>query len=672
MRVIVDIRRTGDGERGGVLVMVALWLPVLLIFVTFVIDVGNWFVHKRHLQMQADAGAFAAAQINFACDDATVIDWAHRYSGTEFNAQIGGTPDTRVFRRVNSKTFHAQASTDTPDTPDDTVEEPPCEAAMVDLKLTETDLPWFFPPVGSLIEKVVPFVNAQARVSFNRLDTLEGAMPVGVPDVNPKSARAYFVNESTGAVLGSTPLTSAGTSGGLMIWDNADAPLPVKFDSGDEKVAVVIALGGASSTTCGDPLVECYDMGASKLASGLPSQGILHVRGWSAAGSGAQPDAPILREARLLAGTCTDPYFSSLTTTCSYGVRARVDFGPVADPLAAVGALVTAKVGGDSYPLTYDAASQTWNVDSAIPLAPGAGPQNVTLEWAETQGTVGADACRTGNGNKCTGSFGAVQRAYSATIGRSGPIQVATVSENGLQWANSVERCSAVQTSCTHDMVVRIGIKGSLQHASSVNDPVVALRVVGGSQNQSLDCDPAASKLSDELATGCAAAYSRNTGTACPGSPTTLWGTAQPWPCVAVQTGSATNQVPRGMNMRILGDEKPASCTSPNHWSDFPNLDPGDPRLIQVFLTPFGAFDGNGSTTVPVMAFATFYVTGWTGSGSGFNNPCVGNGDDPVPNNESGYIVGHFVKYIQSLTPGTGSAPCDMDAFDSCIAEMTR
>ena len=91
-----------------------------------------------------------------------------------------------------------------------------------------------------------------------------------------------------------------------------------------------------------------------------------------------------------------------------------------------------------------------------------------------------------------------------------------------------------------------------------------------------------------------------------------------------------------------------------------------------MFLTPFGAFAGSGSTTVPVTDFATFYVTGWTAQGGGFSNPCQGNGDDPVPNNDGGYIVGHFVKYIQSLNPGSGSEPCDMDAFGSCIVELTR
>ena len=668
MRVIVRIRFAAADERGGVLVMVAIALPVLLLFLVFVIDVGNWFVHKRHLQLQADAAAFAAAQDVRVCpNDASIADTVARYSGTVWNPQVGGTPDSRIFRRINSRTFHAQTTTTKPVTPDDTIEGSPCEAPMIDVKLTETDLPWFFPLTGS----VVPFINAQARVSFKRLDSTSGALPVGVPDVNPKSARAWFVNESTGVVLGSTPLTKVGTSNGLVIWDNAGAPLPVTFDSAAADVGVVVTLGGASSTTCGDPLVECYDAVATKLASGIPSRGIVHVQGWSAAGSGAQPGAPLLRQATLLAGTCADPYFSSATTACQFGVRARVDFG-AADPIVAVGAKVTATVGGTNYPLVYDAASGTWSVDSAIPLAPNSGPVNVTLGWEETVGTWNGNACKVGGGNKCTGTFGVVQRAFSATEPRSGPIAVAQVLEGGFQWANSVERCSAVQTSCTHDLVVRIGLRGNLQNAATVNDPVVALRVIGGSQNQSLDCDPAASQLKDELASGCAPTYGRNLGTACPATATSLWGTAQPWHCVAIQTGSATNQVAAGLNLRILGNEKPTSCTSPNHWADFPDLDPGDRRLIQVFLTPFGAFAGSGSTTVPVTDFATFYVTGWTAQGGGFANPCQGNGDDPVPNNDGGYIVGHFVKYIQSLNPGSGSEPCDMDAFGSCIVELTR
>jgi hypothetical protein len=435
----------------------------------------------------------------------------------------------------------------------------------------------------------------------------------------------------------------------------------------------VVALGGVSNTTCGQPLVQCYDAGAPLTTGGMPTAGVLKIRGYSKAGSGAQPsNDPILRNVTLVAGSCSDPYFSSATAACAFGVRAQVDFGAT-DPIAAVGAEVTATVAGTKVSLTYNATSGLWESPTTLPLAAGAGPLPVTMDWAETKGTLKTNGCKTGNGNKCTGSFGAVQRSFSATDARSGPIKLAQAWENGVQWTNSVERCSTVQTNCTHNMVVRIGVAGNLANASSVNDPVVSLRVTGGSQNQSLDCDPAVSQLRDELAQGCAPTYKRNDGsTTCPGSPTTLWGTSQPWGCVAIQTGSATNQVPAGMNKRILGSDKPAACTAPNHWSQYPNLPNADPRLIQVFLTPFGSFSGSGSTTVPVSDFASFYVTGWTGQGEGFNNPCQGNGDDPVPNNDAGYIVGHFVKYIQTLSTGTGTTACDLNAFGSCVAVMSR
>jgi hypothetical protein len=671
MRLIVHTSRLHHDERGGVLVMVAIWLPVLVICLIFVVDVGNWFVHKRHLQMQADAAALAAAQeYRLPCADSAITARAAEYSGGTYNAQIGGTPASRVHMLINSKTFYDQ-----PTPSDDTTAAPPCSAGMVDVKMTETDLPWYFKPVGGFLSGVAPqvkFINAQARVSINQIDSTAGALPVGVPDVNPRSVRAYFVNESTGAVISSTPLTRAGTSNGLAVWDNAAVPASVELAAGVSDVGVVIALGGGSSTTCGQPLVQCYDAGAATNANGVPTQGIVHIQGWSAAGSGAQPsNPPQLREARLVPGTCADPYFGVTASACTIGLQARVDFGTT-NP-SSVGAQLTAMVGGKSAgTLTYNATTGLWTSPTTISVSPASGPLPVSLDWAETSGTLNGNTCSTAGGNKCKGSFGVVQRAFAGGDVRSGPIQVAQVWKDGVQWANALERCSAVQTSCTHQLVVRIGIKGSLQNASSVSDPIVALRVVGGSQNQSLDCDPALSKLKDELFSGCAPTYAKNTGTDCPGSASTLWGTAQPWRCVALQTGSATNQVPAGMNHRILGSEQPASCTAPNHWSDFPNLNPQDPRILQVLLTPFGSFSGNGSTTVPVTDFATFYVTGWTGQGQGFNNPCQGNGDDPVPNNDAGYIVGHFVKYIQTLNPGGGTTPCDVNAFGACVAVMTR
>jgi len=642
-------------EQGAVLVMFVLWLPVLLAFIVLVADVGNWFEHKRHLQMQADAGALAGGGVfTMPCGDAPIIATARKYSGDPnavgpYNVQVPPTVPANVHVLVNSTSYWNQGGSDYTDGG------PPCAAKKVDLKLTEANLPLFFGVIPGL--SIVPAINAHSRVSIRQLSYASGSLPIAVPDVDPTHARATFINEATGAVLATTPLANTGVANGFSIWDNSAAPLSVPISA--SQIGVRIALGGGSSTTCGDPLVDCYDAGSSN--------GIVYVRGWSSAGSGAQPNPPLARDVKLFPGTCSDPYFSSASAACTIGVSAVVDFGPLGP--AAVNGSVDAVVGGVSHPLTYNAGTGRWasTGNNFFSVNPGVGPLPVEVKWTETGiGSVGGQLCRNGN-NACKGTFGTVQRTFSASDPRSGPIKLAQVWENGSFWANSF------QTGTTHDLVVKIGVTPNLQNAQGVNDPIVTLRVVGGSQNQSLDCDPNYSNLYQELAFGCRPRYTTNAGVACPANASALWASPQPWDCTAIQTGGATNQVPRGLNLRILGNEKPNVCTSPNNWSMFPNIPAGDRRALNVFITPFGSFGGSGNKVVPVTRFGTFYVTGWTGQGSGFGNPCQGNGDDPVPNNDAGNIVGHFIKYVYALNDGGGSGEaCDFNAFGSCIAVLTE
>ena len=54
-------------ERGQVVVVFALLIPVIFALGAIVLDVGNWYVHKRHLQTQVDAAAFAGAHEFFGC-----------------------------------------------------------------------------------------------------------------------------------------------------------------------------------------------------------------------------------------------------------------------------------------------------------------------------------------------------------------------------------------------------------------------------------------------------------------------------------------------------------------------------------------------------------------------------------------------------------------------------
>jgi hypothetical protein len=664
-------------EDGGVLVMVALWLPIIILFITLVVDVGNWFEHKRHLQVQADASALAAAgDFRIPCTDQPIVDRANQYagfsspSGTTYNPQVAGG-QTRTHIMMNSVTYYNQSSPT-----DSTVRTgAPCAAGMIDVKLTETDLPWYFG-----FGKVVSFINAHARVEIKPLFTTAGALPVGVPDVNPQSGSVSLINEANGNVLSTcsgapctAPLVSNGSINGYVEWDNGASPFAgFSIPAGVTNVGVRVNLGGGSGTTCGQPLVSCYDLSSA-------STGLNFIRGYPTSGSGAQPAAPIARGVTLFTNSCADAYFSSSSSSCTIGVRAKVDFGGLVSP----GAAVRATINGTTNTLVYNSVTQVWESSSSnnsfftLPASPASGRLPVTLDWAETVNSVtGLGNCSLpnqgpfGNANKCQGSFGTVQGAYVASDATSGPIKIVQTTENGATGANSFAQGT------THDLVIKIGVLGSLSYASSVGDPIVTLRVVGGSQNQSLDCDPNVSRLADEIAKGCQPQYTKNSGTACPTGASALWASAQPWSCVALQTGTAVNQVPEGMNMRILGAPKPNICTNPSHWSQFPNLPAGDPRIVPVFLTPFGSFDGSGSaTTVPVENFAFFYVTGWTGQGQGFNNPCSVPPDDPSPG--PGYIVGHFIKYVQTInTGGGGPGFCDLSTGSlntgACVAVLTQ
>jgi hypothetical protein len=640
--VLVIRRRAVHGladEGGGVLVMVTLWLPLLVLFIVFVVDVGDWFVHKRHLQMQADAGALAGGGVfTFPCSDTPIVGETRKYAGdvsagSPYNLQVAPTEQSNVHVLVNSASYWNEGGTDYSDGG------PPCQARMVDVKITEANLPWFF---GL---KIVPAINAHARVVIQALQRAAGALPVAVPDIDPRAARAYFVDETTGAVIASTPLTKTGTSGGRALWDNAAAPVSVPISS--SRIGVRIALAGGSSTTCGARLVVCYDAGSSN--------GLLYVRGWSSSGSAVPPNPPLARSVNLFSGSCPDPYFTFESASCSVGVAATVDFGGV--DLTKV--KVSAVVGGVEKQLQYDSVSGRWISTSAgssfFTVSPAAGPRPVELKWEvnATGVTIAGNSCNATGGNKCKGTFGIVQRTFAASPDRSGPIEVAQVWENGAAGANSFE------LGTTPSLVVKIGVAGNLEVAQSVSDPVVLLRVTG-SQNQSVDCDPDLPNLRDEIRYGCTPQYAINEGDSCPGTAPALWSSPQPWNCVAIQTGGAVGQVEQGLRDRILGGS--SSCTSPNNWATFPNIPPDDPRIVPVFITPFGTFTGSGNDVVPVTNFATFYVTGW------FSSPC--SGDDPVP--DKGYIVGHFIKYIYALNNGGGSGElCDFDAFGSCIAVMT-
>ena len=82
--------------------------------------------------------------------------------------------------------------------------------------------------------------------------------------------------------------------------------------------------------------------------------------------------------------------------------------------------------------------------------------------------------------------------------------------------------------------------------------------------------------------------------------------------CLGDPTGNKTGPIRQGMNNLF-------DCsTEPNHWDSTKdaahqtNVPINDPRIRDVFMTPFGVLDGSGH--YPVVAFVAFYVTGWDGA----------------------------------------------------------
>jgi hypothetical protein len=671
---MIASRLNSTDERGAILVMAAVWMVSALAFVIFVVDLGHWFEHKRHLQLQADAGAFAGGGFFNGCVAATaaqradpasaanigIENMARKFSGdrntiaTALNPQVSNRANVTVL--LNSTKYANQAGATNNSDPAG----PPCQAKFLDVKATDATLPWFFK------SHVVPAINAHARVSSMQVTTLSGTLPVAVQDVNPLEVAALFVNESNpDVVIASKKLTNRGAqnlNGKTMIeWDNIGSPVGVDIQGVNN--GVILALSGIASwsltsnsvsTICAQVFVTCYAI------NGASYSGLLFIHGYQASGGLPTPAAPILRDVSLYNQSCTDssgPYFL-LNGGCTVGVHAKIDFGC---PLLCAGNQLPAgaqvkvdRLGCPNSganpkgcPMSYSSSTGYWDTSGQYPTIPNANSGTVvTLNWGTTAG-----------GNN---SFTQVARPFSASDD-SGPIQYAQVTEGGTS-------AQSLTTGVTHNLSVAVGIGGNLANASSGSDPTVILRFASGAASNSggLDCDSAYNS-DHEFQYGCETAYTLNPGLACTAAITPPY-------CIPVQTGNFVGPLRSGMNARFAGC--PANNWVPPAGGGLPTIQDGDPRLIPLIITSYGAFAHNGNTRVPVQNFGAFYVTGWDqGSGS---VPCTetgppGNQPFPGTGSSNGDIWGHFYKYVGTF-PGytTGGVTCDFSAFGLCTVQLTQ
>jgi len=640
-------------ERGAALLITAVALASLILVAALVVDVANWYVHKRHLQTQADAAAFAggAAFKLPGCDPAAIYKAVQQYSGVKntalavtapYNVQLGQTPDANVHVLVNTHDPDGYWSNGYRANGQD-----PCAASMVDVKMTESSLPWYLG--GSF----VPAINAHARIAFRLVSNLKGQLPIGVVDVNPQSGAVIFYDEADPGNLSTTYvkyLRKIGTANGLNEWANVDSsgsatPASVQMPASGRLGAVVafssdgpphsapMSISGTVTDICGRARVDCYNAPSSS--------GLLFAHGFPTA-TGGKP--PVVQGATLSTANCPDSYAYFTYNNSSCSATLSVTFSSSS---TLTNVQTTAAAGGNcSVSGSASSAANSLTRTYTISIPANAGPCPITVTWAVKQetnfGTPPVTCGNNFNNTTCTGSFGVVQRAFGGSDDLTGPVQTAHLLNMGSAFGTPScpgplgygPACNSFAIGSTHSLAVDVQLSGAI--STTVNDPPVLLRIVGGSRNGTIDCNKTGN-LRDQLANGCDLPYRINTdpNLACPwATKTALLASPQAYPCVAVQTGGSVGQFVQGIQARILNgsNQCPASGAGRNYWStypDFPSPDNpahpfNDPRIVYVFMVPFGSFRGSGNAILPIVSFGIFYVRGWGGNGGGNDDPCPG------------------------------------------------
>jgi hypothetical protein len=707
-------RVTGARERGQVVVVFALLVPVIFALGAIVLDIGNWYVHKRHLQTQVDAAVLAAGPAFVGCYHApaaanlAIKATAAAYAGDTLrdssttNQQLQQPNDVRV--ALNSSRYWQPSDGKTSPSNgyglDDSMATPgdPCSTKILDAKATDEDAP----PLWGLIP-LTPSPKTHAKVEIRRLESESGMLPWAVPEIDPRSVWALFVNEDNGAVFDHQELVSAddpnlpwsewatrvdGTNENLAALDATRTNVGVVILVSKDNPTPTVTGSLASICSQSPNLVNCY-------AGNPATSGATFIHAYN--GQVGTLASPVIHQVELGALGCdaqldlSAPYFA-LTSPCTATINnAVVSFGiagntnPQDPPYCFE---VRSSPGGVLNWAGNVAGGSQYNGQS-FNLAAGRTTLNITYE---RHGLKANGTCSNSVIN--SGTFTKVAAPFTANLA-SGPVQylklAATYHADGspVPDPNSVEENSAPNPS--YDYVVTVGLPRPIQVLPATAKPLV-LRLANpaGSQNQAIDCDKNIN-YADEITNGCKTAYRVNyddldgdgdlewRNIACNGyftgnlPPTNFINNPMP-DCAMTETGDKTGPMRQGLAARFESPCKPNYWPAPTatqtdiddffEHHDFAN----DPRFVTLIITDNTAFTGSGNEPVPVKYFAGFYVTGWDigGATNGCPDPdgmgpLRGNECHPVlgcsyqPSKDNGDAWGHFVNIVTFSSTGDPS-----------------
>jgi Flp pilus assembly protein TadG len=706
-------------EAGQVVVFFALLIPIFFALGAVVMDVGNWYVHKRHLQTQVDAAAFAGATKFVGCSplfDTNAAERAIKASALEYagdtlrdpstidpsfttsvrNQQVQEPNDVRI--ALNSSAYWAEGDPTDGSTLDDTEDRTgdgltgSCNEKALDVKATDDKAPliWGLIPVH-------PSPKAHARVEVFQILEENGMLPFAVPEIDPAAVAVLFVNENASAPVSPYDYQllihdPSPPNSKFSYWTTPSLQENVDIPKENTSVVVLVSKDSTSPTVtgtlasiCGQApgLVKCY-------AGSSATSGVNFIHGWSdepAANNGSNPK---IRDVSVVPVGCSldasPPYFLNVAD-CTVGVSAHIDFGIPGDPTrrynqtpagvaADVRLYASTNCSGNADVLTWQSTlgtESTWT-GGAKAIVAGSGRNPLSISWDTTTGS--------GPSGRHGGCFPLVAAPYAAN-NASGPLEYVDI-ENADQppYAASVDGNSR-NIGSNHSIVVTVGFNKPLQLEDPLNDPfLLRFSSKSGSLNQALDCDQGIT-FKDEIADGCRTTYRLNYYN-WDGDPTTpyTWNDILcsayglndlppasfvnvPAPdCVSAKTGDVVS-MRQGLYDRFFPND---ACT-PNNWpTDSSEIGPffstydfaNDPRYITLVITDQTAFTGSGLENVPVKYFAGFYATGWDVGPAGGGNSTACAYNDPHPlglpsNKDNGDVWGHFVNIVIPSSSGEPS-----------------
>jgi Flp pilus assembly protein TadG len=699
-------------ERGGILAISALMMPVFLLLVALVLDTGVWFTHKRSLQNRADAGALAAgvaylSQLSRCQDPATAADAASQI--TDAAKQYGGatgapdaynqTPSTQGRTTVVVNADPSQPLADNTDGnpcqthSGDSIS--PAGGVWTDVIAQESDLRTLAGSFGVNLDSI----TARARVEVNQITGLSRG---GLPFVHETGdyvdcAWAEFVDVASG-----DRVSLVGSSNPVALTKDPSVPRRwtanvggINLPAGATAVGVNYWMGSATNGSC-DFSTDLKRKLPGDNNGDPASIDWINVFDDDTPVSGAPPR---LHHFFLNPGSCGPDRVGYIysSSPCTIGFSAQVDHGPNPAPskvtvtssngwcktncVAPADATASGSVGTEtSYPgqITYNPTATGGSTTISQDYSQ-VGPQEITVSWTMTSGSLTSGKsngtactakkpCVCTTGAPCGGPFetdldiggvsDVVHQAYIADPVNSSP----------LYYAELLSGSSTLPNSIASDGGPVGPFKVVLVNNGVDQEHIVLIRkAVQGSGNRTLAINCGQGKgggLDSAIENGCPKQMVVNTrGDSCdPAQDPNLNGA---WDCVGTVSGNKVGIVAKGTSARFA-----SPCTT-NNWvngSSPDNLNPSDPRFAYIFLTSFGQTEDKHGW-FPVKAFLRVYVTG----GDGMNCP----GDDKPPRGYNGkgeQLWGHLIDFVTlSDDVITGDKPCDLKvAIVNCKPSLVR